>query len=177
MLAFRSLVFNFLFYAVTLIEMIVFTPFYFLAPRKRAWFVPRFWAKTHLWLMKIIIGTDHVVLGKENLPEGLFIVETVESRAFYRPWTYAHPFVERFVAVDQATVKTHTATGQKLADVYLFGRWAPVHKIPVLADCKGGRQAPLIDAVSFEEDGTVTGADWADMPENDPTQAAICGAN
>lgn len=114
---------------------------------------------------------------KENLPEGLVIVETVESRAFYRPWTYAHPFVERFVAVDQATVKTHTATGQKLADVYLFGRWAPVHKIPVLADCKGGRQAPLIDAVSFEEDGTVTGADWADMPENDPTQAAICGAN
>lgn len=114
---------------------------------------------------------------KANLPDGLVIVETVESRAFYRPWTYAVPFVERFVAVDQATVKTHTATGQKLADIYLFGRWAPVHKVPVLADCKGGRQAPLIDAVSFEADGTITGVDWAKVSEHEPTQAAICGAN
>jgi 1-acyl-sn-glycerol-3-phosphate acyltransferase len=90
LLAFRSLVFNFLFYAVTLIEMIVFTPFYFLAPRKRAWFVPRFWAKTHLWLMKIIIGTDHVVLGKENLPEGSYILAPKHQSAWdtfaFLPW-------------------------------------------------------------------------------------------
>lgn len=113
---------------------------------------------------------------KASLPEGLVIVETVQSRAFYRPWTYAHPFVERFVAVDQATIKTHEGQpGQKLADVYLFGRWAPVHKVPVLADCAGNRQAALTDAVSFEADGAVTGADWTSVSDRNATQVAICG--
>lgn len=90
MLAVRSLIFNFLFYAVTLIEMIVFTPFFFLAPRKRAWFVPKFWAKTHLWLMKVVVGTDHVVKGMENLPEGSYIIAPKHQSAWdtfaFLPW-------------------------------------------------------------------------------------------
>lgn len=90
MLAFRSLVFNFLFYVITLVEMIVFTPYFFLAPRRRAWFVPRFWARTHLWLMKIIVGTDHVVTGKEKLPEGSYILAPKHQSAWdtfaFLPW-------------------------------------------------------------------------------------------
>lgn len=114
---------------------------------------------------------------KARLPDGLSIVETVENKSFYRPWTYAYPFTERFVAVDVATLKEHPQKpGHKLADVYLFGRWAPVHQVPVLADCAGRRQATLTDAVSFNEDGTVTGADWNDVAADDPTQSAICGA-
>ena len=79
-----------MFYAVTLIYMIAFTPFFFLAPRKRAWFVPKFWAKTHLWLMKVIVGTDHVVRGKENLPEGSYIIAPKHQSAWdtfaFLPW-------------------------------------------------------------------------------------------
>ncbi|TCD13903.1 lysophospholipid acyltransferase family protein [Oricola cellulosilytica] len=70
--------------------MIVFTPFYFLAPRKNAWFVPKFWAKTHLWLMKVIVGTDHVVIGKENLPAGSYILapkhQSVWDTFAFLPW-------------------------------------------------------------------------------------------
>jgi 1-acyl-sn-glycerol-3-phosphate acyltransferase len=90
LLAVRSFAFNLMFYLVTLIEMIVFTPFYFLAPRKRAWFIPKFWAKTHLWLMKAIVGTDHVVIGKENLPEGSYIFAPKHQSAWdtfaFLPW-------------------------------------------------------------------------------------------
>ena len=90
MLAIRSLIFNFLFYAVTLLYMIAFTPFFFLAPRKRAWFVPKFWARTHLWLMKKIVGTDHVVKGLENLPEGSYIIAPKHQSAWdtfaFLPW-------------------------------------------------------------------------------------------
>ena len=40
MLILRSLAFNAAFYLNLIVQMIVFTPFYFLAPRKTAWFVP-----------------------------------------------------------------------------------------------------------------------------------------
>lgn len=113
---------------------------------------------------------------KANLPEGLSVVETVESKALYRPWTYAWPFVERFVAVDVLSIKSHAdASGQKLADVYLFGRWAPVHKLPVLADCTAQRRATLTDGVSFQADGTVSGADWVSVDQDDAIVATICG--
>lgn len=82
LLVLRSFLFNFLFYAVTLVEMIVFSPFFFLAPRKKAWFVPKFWARTHLWLMKLVVGTDHVVIGKEKLPEGSYILAPKHQSAW-----------------------------------------------------------------------------------------------
>ena len=113
-----------------------------------------------------------------NLPEGLEVVETVQSRAFYRPWTYAYPYVERFAAVDVPSIKSHPGQpGRKLADIYLFGRWAPIHKVPVLADCIEHRQAALSDAVAFEEDGTVLGADWTTVGPDSATQMAICGGS
>ena len=82
MLVLRSFLFNTLFYTVTLIEMIVFTPYFFLAPRRKAWFVPKFWARTHLWLMKVVVGTDHVVIlgtGGSSLG-GQALVEVLRAR-------------------------------------------------------------------------------------------------
>ncbi len=111
-----------------------------------------------------------------SLPDGMVIAETVESRAFYRPWTYVRPFVERFAAVDAATARSHPdQPGLKLADVYLFGRWSPVSKLPVLADCPGLRRAALADGIGFENDGVVTGVDWVAVSTGDPLVTTICG--
>jgi 1-acyl-sn-glycerol-3-phosphate acyltransferase len=74
MLAFRSLLFNLAFYLNTIVQMIVFTPVYFILPRKRAWFVPKFWAASGLWLQKMIAGTNVEITGQENLPDGPCIV-------------------------------------------------------------------------------------------------------
>lgn len=74
MILLRSLLFNLAFYMTIIIEMIVFTPYYFLAPRKQAWFVPKFWARSNLWLQKAIVGADHRIDGLENFPEGSFII-------------------------------------------------------------------------------------------------------
>ncbi|MEP3049548.1 MAG: hypothetical protein ABJL55_16985 [Roseibium sp.] len=113
---------------------------------------------------------------KDALPDGIVIAQTVESRAFYRPWTYVWPFVERFVAVDTATARSHAdQTGIKLADVYFFGRWSTVNKLPVLADCPGSRRAALADGISFESDGIINGADWIDVPKGDPIVSVMCG--
>jgi 1-acyl-sn-glycerol-3-phosphate acyltransferase len=62
-----------LFYISLIIQMIIFTPVYFLLPRKKAFFVPKFWARSNLWLMKVICGTTFEIEGLENLPQGSFI--------------------------------------------------------------------------------------------------------
>jgi 1-acyl-sn-glycerol-3-phosphate acyltransferase len=74
MVVIRSLVFNFAFYLSLVVQMIVWTPFYFLAPRHLAWFVPKFWSRSSLWLQKVLAGTRTEITGTENLPDGPFIL-------------------------------------------------------------------------------------------------------
>ncbi len=69
----RSILFNAAFYLCTLVQMILYTPFYFLLPRKKAWIVPKLWARVNLWLQKHIAGTDYVIEGLENIPQGAYI--------------------------------------------------------------------------------------------------------
>lgn len=140
------------------------------------------------WVMPIAAGAAMIAMAvyneygwfprtEANLPESFEIVDTVEAQAWYRPWTYLRPFVERFVAVDSGSIRTHAAVpDQRLADVYLFGRWSPVHRLPVLVDCAGSRRAALTDGIGFAQDGSVTGADWAAVPGDDPVLARLCGA-
>jgi 1-acyl-sn-glycerol-3-phosphate acyltransferase len=74
MIAIRSTLFNVVFYANLIVQMILWTPYYFLAPRKKAWLVPKFWAASNLWWQKLIVGTDIRYTGLENLPEGSYII-------------------------------------------------------------------------------------------------------
>lgn len=74
MLQIRSLAFNTVFYASLIVQMILWTPIYFLSPRKRAWFVPKFWARSSLWLYEKIAATRSDIAGQENLPQGSFIL-------------------------------------------------------------------------------------------------------
>ncbi|MCI5075166.1 1-acyl-sn-glycerol-3-phosphate acyltransferase [Oricola sp.] len=79
-----------MFYAVTFVYMVVFLPFAFLAPHKQAWFVPKFWARSMLWLHRHVAGTKHVVTGLEKLPEGSYILAPKHQSAWdtfaFLPW-------------------------------------------------------------------------------------------
>ena len=74
MLYLRSFAFNLAFYVNLIGQMILWSPWFFLAERRRAWFVPKFWAHSSLWLMEKIAGTRSEIAGTENLPEGSFIL-------------------------------------------------------------------------------------------------------
>lgn len=74
MLALRSLLYNFALYLSTIVQMVFWTPFYFLSPRKASWYIPKFWARSCLWLMKVICGSRPDIRGMENLPSGPFIL-------------------------------------------------------------------------------------------------------
>ncbi|TYR34945.1 1-acyl-sn-glycerol-3-phosphate acyltransferase [Mesorhizobium microcysteis] len=74
MLVVRSLAFNVAFYLALIVQMLFWTPYYFLAPRHAAWFVPKFWARSSLKLQEWIAGTKSHIEGMENLPDGPFIL-------------------------------------------------------------------------------------------------------
>ena len=74
MIAFRSALFNLLFYLNLIVQMILFSLPYFLMPRKAAWIVPKNWVRSCHWLMKVVVGTDYTIEGLENLPKGGYII-------------------------------------------------------------------------------------------------------
>lgn len=111
----------------------------------------------------------------EQLPDGIEIVSVNESQAFYRPWTYISPFIDRFAAVDLETAKTNPdAPGQVLVMQYIMGRWAPGARFPVVVDCAESRRAVLADGMEFDDAGAVVNADWVSVEADDPVLEAVC---
>ncbi|SEO41709.1 hypothetical protein SAMN04490248_10517 [Salinihabitans flavidus] len=140
-----------------------------------------------LWLMPVAAGLSMIGVTVANeygwygrtagaLPDGIEIVETVESRAFYRPWSYVFPYVDRFAALDTGSLRQHPdKPGRHMANLVFFARWSPVRGMTVLIDCGERRRAALPPDAEFAEDGDVPGAHWIDAPPGDAVIAAVCG--
>ena len=112
---------------------------------------------------------------KSTMPEGMVVAQTVEEAVIYRPWSYAVPFVTRFIAVDQATIRTHPQQpNQRMVDLVIYGRWTRTAKIPVLFDCGARQRADIVDGVEFGDDGEVIGAEWIPVAANDPVLEMAC---
>lgn len=114
---------------------------------------------------------------RATMPGGMVVAQTVEEQSFYRPWTYAKPFISRFVAVDQQTIRTHPdQPGQRLVELVFYGRWARTAKVPVLFDCLENRRADIQDGMEFSADGSVTNAVWRPVQGDNPVFATACQA-
>ena len=74
MIVFRSVLFNLLFYLNLIVQMILFSPAYFLMERKSAWVIPKNWVRSNHWLLKMVVGTDYRIEGLENIPKGGYII-------------------------------------------------------------------------------------------------------
>jgi len=110
-----------------------------------------------------------------SLPETMVVAQSYENKSFYRPWSYVVPYVDRFVALDQASVRTHPEQpDMRMAELYFFARWMPVNTLSLLADCAGQRHAPLTGAVTFQDDGSIRGAEWSNVPADDAFLALLC---
>lgn len=69
----RSLAFNVAFYVNLIGQMLIFLPVLFL-PRKWGWWIVPFWARSSLWLLKVVAGTKINIRGLENIPDGSCLV-------------------------------------------------------------------------------------------------------
>lgn len=70
----RSLVFNIVWYANIIVQMVVQLPFYFFLSHDQAKEVPRRWALSNHWFHRWIVGTKMEITGHQNIPDGGFIV-------------------------------------------------------------------------------------------------------
>ncbi|MDJ0930447.1 1-acyl-sn-glycerol-3-phosphate acyltransferase [Breoghania sp.] len=73
MVLLRSALFNFCFYFYIVVALFVYTPAFFL-PRKVGWPLVVLWARASLWMLRVITRIKLDVRGRENIPEGGFIV-------------------------------------------------------------------------------------------------------
>lgn len=130
-----------------------------------------------LGMLAVTVSNEYTWYDRTSgqLPEGLAVALTVEEDSWIRPWTKIWPYTKRFIAVDQDSIRTHDAKpGQRMADLYFFGRWSPVNRAPVVFDCETMRSALLIDGADFGPDGTLNGADWQSVPPDDVVLATTC---
>jgi hypothetical protein len=105
-----------------------------------------------------------------SLPTGVEVLQTRETRAFWRPWTYVVPMVEGFIALDTTkSVANEAAPGLYLVDTYIFGRWKPVTQVQLMIDCPGGRRA---DPARGDGGEPV----WRDVGGDDPILRGVCAA-
>lgn len=74
MLFIRSILFVFIFYISSILQAVLYTPFYFFLPRRIAWFIPKLWGRITMFLLKIIVGINYRIEGLENIPKGACIV-------------------------------------------------------------------------------------------------------
>lgn len=81
MLLLRSTLFQILFYFVTLVLMILFSPV-MLLPRRWGWWVVPTWSRILQLLMRVFAGIKVEVRGKENLPKGGFIAAMKHQSAW-----------------------------------------------------------------------------------------------
>lgn len=141
--------------------------------------LPRFFipAMAGVAMLGFMIWTEYTWFSRtaETLPQEVVVLSSHSEQAAWRPWTYLHPLVTRFAAVDPLSIRRNDKVpGQLMLDVLLFARHAPAAKLPVLIDCVGRRRADIVDGMQFDDDGAVVGADWMPVSSNDPLTAAVC---
>lgn len=87
MILLRSLVFTLAFYLATVVQMVFWTPVFFFLPRKFAWYIPRLWAKSLLWLQHVIVGSRYEFRGIENIPEGRPFIVASKHQSSWETYT------------------------------------------------------------------------------------------
>ncbi len=81
MIFFRSILFNIAFFANISLLLIIALPT-LVMPRAVVFKVGKLWARSSLWLLKVICGTHVEFRGRENIPNGPFIVAAKHQSAW-----------------------------------------------------------------------------------------------
>jgi 1-acyl-sn-glycerol-3-phosphate acyltransferase len=130
---FRSVLFNICFYVMLIAMMVVFSPYFFLAPRKKAWLVPKIWASSNLWLQSMTVGNRFEITGHENLPQGSYIVAP-KHQSFWDAFAFL-PFIPDGLYILK----------RELTWIPLFGWY--IWKMKMIPINRGSRSAALKQAV------------------------------
>ena len=143
MTALRSLLFTLCFYLNLIGHMVLFAPFVAFGREGVVWWVTKSWAKTSLWLLKVITGTRAEFAGRENIPAGPALI-AAKHQAFWEVFALVPEF-------DRPTF----ILKKELMKIPLFGWYArKLGMIPVDREKRGAAlQSILVGATSAVADG------------------------
>lgn len=140
------------------------------------WIVPAF---AGLGMLTYAIWSEYSWFSRltDSLPPEVVVAWHNEDAAFWRPWSYYKPVINRFTAIDQRTAARHpNVPDQVMVDMVLAARWQQSARVKVVFDCARNARADLIGRnVSVAENGEITGADWITLPADDPVLRVACG--
>ena len=77
----RSIAFNVLFYLNTVLHLLIGLPTFFM-PYTAIIAVARSWGRTNLALLRLVVGIDYEVRGRDNIPQGATIVAVKHQSAW-----------------------------------------------------------------------------------------------
>ncbi|MDN6276103.1 hypothetical protein [Psychrobacter sp.] len=147
---------------------------------KRApkWLVPLFAA---VGIFAFQIHQEYNWYGQQvnKLPEGVEVVKTAESTAWFRPWSYIKPQVLRFIAADTGnTIVQVDNPDIYLINLYLFERRRSAQKVPQVIDCAAPARADYViptedNTLPIKEHVEQTTA-WRTLAKDDPLYINVC---
>lgn len=114
-----------------------------------------------------------------QLPEGVTVVKTAESKEWFRPWSYIKPQTLRFIAADTGNATANIAEKNiYLVNLYLFERRRSVQKIPQVIDCAAPARADYVipeknSKLTIDEHVQQTTM-WRPLETDDPLFTRIC---
>jgi hypothetical protein len=134
------------------------------------------------WLLPTVAGV--VMLGFHILMEQTWfdriaaqlsgrieVVETIERRVWWQPWTFVSPQTVRFMAVDTASVE-EVGPNVVQVDLWLVDRFQGSNQVSQVYDCDEPRRVDLIGESGFDADS----ADWRPVAPDDPIRRTACRA-
>lgn len=134
MTAFRSLVFNVLFYLNLVGQLLLFSPVFFIVSEPSAWRIVKFWARSSLWLLRTVAGIDARITGQENIPAGGAII-AAKHQSFWDVFALL-PDLDRPTFILK----------KELLGIPFFGWYARrMRMIPVDRKRRGGAVASMVE--------------------------------
>lgn len=112
-----------------------------------------------------------------ELPARVAIGQTYTTSNLLQPWTYVFPRINRFSAVDLATLRTNDkAPGYRLVEVYLATRFTPTVVSRQIYDCTMPRRMLVSASQEFGVDGLPTNPAWENLAADDRLRTEVCAA-
>ena len=149
--------------------------------RTPRWLVPLF-AAIGIFGFQIHLEYNWYDQQVRQLPEGVEVIKTANSTAWFRPWSYVKPQILRFIAADTGHASIHADDPyMRLVNLYLFERRRRVQKILQVIDCAAPARADYVlpdpsSTLSVKEHVQQTTA-WRAMNTEDPLFIQTCADN
>lgn len=102
---------------------------------------------------------------RSMLPKTATVVASTGVPAFYKPWSYYHAPVLKFITVDKNNVSPTDTPDILQTNLYFFERREPAQTMSILVNCKDGVQSDLT---------TSSTPNWGKLPFTDDIVKAIC---